>query len=854
MTAPPTVARWIFVSFMVAFAIKAPLVPLHTWLPDTAEQASPGTSVLLIGVLDKIGTYGMIALVLPLFPEAATWAAPTMLVLAVIGIIYGGLAAIGQDNLYRLISYTSISHFGFMVLGIFIGSPVAATGAMVYMVAHGLSIAGLYLVTGFLARRTGTVAISELGGIARVMPLVAGTFLVSGLASIALPGLSGFVPEWMVLTGTFSRSVPLGIVAVAGVVIAAVYMLLPYQRVFTGAPAPERVGSADLDARERLVLVPVIAAMLALGLAPGVLTDALDGVAGQVAATMSAGRSPGRCGGAGGGAGGPCGSARVPRPQHHGRDQQVSFTVPTIEWAGLAPVLIILGAGVLGVLVEALVPRAGRLYTQAVLSALAVLGAGAAFVMRWAQVLPQDASTGQVVPSGSVLTPGISEDPFGVAAQGIMLVIGLLSVLIMADRTTAGDGAFAAQAADRPGSAEETESLHHGWTTTEVFPLTMFSLAGMMLFPMVNDFIALFVVLELISLPLYIMAATARHRRLLSQESALKYFVLGAFASAFLLLGSALLYGLSGSVSYTSIATRLAAGGGADVIDMDWLGLAGVALVTVGLLFKTAAAPFHAWSPDVYQGAPTPVTGFMAAGVKATAFLALLRFYYMVGGSFGWDMAPFLWTVAILTIAVGTVVGVVQSDVKRMLAYSAIAHAGYMLIGIIAFNGLAISALLLYALAYGAATVGAFGVVTLVRASHAGAAGAEATDLESFAGLGRRSPWLAGAMTVFLLSFAGVPLTAGFIAKFELFIAGVGGGALWLVIAAVVSSAITAFFYMRLVVLMFFRDPQEDRVVVVGSMGPSGAAITVAVFITVVLGVLPQAVLTLLGRAAMLLP
>ena len=532
----------------------------------------------------------------------------------------------------------------------------------------------------------------------------------------------------------------------------------------------------------------------------------------------------------------------------------MSFTVPTIEWAGLAPVLIILGAGVLGVLIEAFVPRRGRLQVQAGLSVLAILGSGVAFVLRWEQVLPQDPGTGQVSPSGRVLASGISEDPFAVAAQGIMLLIGLLSVLVMADRTTAGDGAFAAQAADRPGSAEETESLHHGWTATEVFPLMLFSLAGMMLFPMVSNFITLFVVLELISLPLYIMAATARHRRLLSQEAALKYFVLGAFASAFLLLGSALLYGLSGSVSYTRVADALAVGGATDVIDMDWLGLAGVALVTVGLLFKTAAAPFHAWSPDVYQGAPTPVTGFMAAGVKATAFLALVRFYYMVGGSFGWDMAPFLWTVAILTIAVGTVVGVVQSDVKRMLAYSAIAHAGYMLIGIIAFNGLAISALLLYALAYGAATVGAFGVVTLVRASHAGAAGAEATDLESFAGLGRRSPWLAGAMTVFLLSFAGVPLTAGFIAKFELFIAGVGGGALWLVIAAVVSSAITAFFYMRLVVLMFFRDPQEDRVVVVGSMGPSGAAITVAVFITVVLGVLPQAVLTLLGRAAMLLP
>ena len=210
-----------------------------------------------------------------------------VLVLAVVSIIYGGLVAIAQDNLYRLISYTSVSHFGFMVLGIFIGNQVAANGAMVYMVAHGLSIAGLYLVTGFMARRTGTVVISELGGIARVMPLVAGTFLVCGLASIALPGLSGFVPEWMVLTGTFSVSLALGGAAVAGVVIAAVYMLLPYQRVFTGAPAPERVGSPDLDGRERLVVAPIIAAMLALGLAPAILTHALDDVARQVTLTVS---------------------------------------------------------------------------------------------------------------------------------------------------------------------------------------------------------------------------------------------------------------------------------------------------------------------------------------------------------------------------------------------------------------------------------------------------------------------------------------------------------------------------------------------------------------------------------------
>ena len=284
--------RWIFASFFIAFAIKAPMVPVHTWLPDTAEQATAGTSVLLIGVLDKIGIFGMITLVLPLFPQASRWAAPVIVALAVASIIYGALAAVGQDDLYRLISYTSVSHFGFMVLGIFIGSRVAAAGAMVYMVAHGLSIAGLYLATGFLARRTGTVSISQMGGIARVMPTLAGTWLVSGLASIALPGLSGFVPEWMVLTGTFSVSVVLGVLAVTGVVIAAVYILLPYQRVFTGAPAPERMGSSDLDGRERAVLAPIIAAMLVLGVAPAFLTDTVDGLAQQVSATISRAGEP----------------------------------------------------------------------------------------------------------------------------------------------------------------------------------------------------------------------------------------------------------------------------------------------------------------------------------------------------------------------------------------------------------------------------------------------------------------------------------------------------------------------------------------------------------------------------------
>ena len=530
---------------------------------------------------------------------------------------------------------------------------------------------------------------------------------------------------------------------------------------------------------------------------------------------------------------------------------------PVLNWDALTPVLLILGAGVLGVLVEAFLTRRARLLVQAVLSLSAILASGVFLYLRWESVKtagaaavadPQYQVSEGFLP-GAQMSAGLTEDSFSIAAQAILLVIGLLAVLVMADRTAVGDGAFAAQAADRPGSAEETESLHAGWTTTEVFPLTLFSLGGMMLFGASSDLITLFVILEMISLPLYILAATARHRRLLSQEAALKYFVLGAFASAFLLMGSALLYGVAGAVDYKSLAEAVST-----VQGQDWLILAGLMLVIVGLLFKVAAVPFHAWSPDVYQGAPTPVTGFMAAGVKAAAFLALVRFYYVIAGAMGWDLAPALWAVAALTMLVGTVVGVVQRDVKRMLAYSAIAHAGFMLIGILAYSTAAISALSFYALTYGIATVGAFGIITLVRSNRGGSVGGEDGDLDAFKGMGRRNPWAAGAMTVFLLSFAGVPLTAGFMAKFRLFAAGLSGNGVPFVVLAVVCSAVTAFFYMRLIVLMFFHEPDGERSVVVASNGPIALAVGVAVMATIGLGILPQTAFDLFDRTAMLLP
>ena len=271
--------RWLFISFFIAFAVKAPMWPVHTWLPDAAQQGSPGTSALLVGVLDKVGTFGMLVLCLPLFPAASQWAAPVIIVLAVISILYGALVALGQRDIMRLIAFTSVSHFGFIVLGIYVREEVALTGAMLYMVAHGVSTAALFLISGFLTQRGGTQQIPEFGGMQRVVPVIAGTWLTAGLATIALPGLSGFLPEYLVLVGTFRVNIVAAVFAVIAVIIAALYILLPYQRIFTGPTNETLAALPDLGARERCVVAPLVLAMLALGLVPGPVLDAVRPVA-----------------------------------------------------------------------------------------------------------------------------------------------------------------------------------------------------------------------------------------------------------------------------------------------------------------------------------------------------------------------------------------------------------------------------------------------------------------------------------------------------------------------------------------------------------------------------------------------
>lgn len=276
MDIDPGTQKVLFAGFFFAFAVKAPMVPVHTWLPDASASATPATSTLLVGVLDKVGTFGMLRLCLPIFPDAARWAAPFVVTLAVVSIIYGALIAIGQTDMSRLIAYTSVSHFGFIVLGVFAFTVIGDSGSTVYMVAHGLSTASLFLILGFLASRKGSTLISSYGGVQRVAPLLAGFFLFAGLSSLAMPGFASFVGELTVLIGSYQRWPLVAAIAVIGIVLSALYILIMYQRVSHG-PVRENVRDLrDLVPREVVSFVPLIVLTLAIGIFPKPLFDVIN--------------------------------------------------------------------------------------------------------------------------------------------------------------------------------------------------------------------------------------------------------------------------------------------------------------------------------------------------------------------------------------------------------------------------------------------------------------------------------------------------------------------------------------------------------------------------------------------------
>jgi NADH-quinone oxidoreductase subunit M len=272
----PAVQKWLFLGFFIAFAIKAPLWPFHTWLPDAAAAAPPGAAVLLVGVLDKVGTFGMLRYCFELFPSGAKYFTPLVITLAVIGIIYGAIVAIGQQSMKRLIAYTSVSHFGFIALGIFVMTTQGVSGATFYMVNHGFATGALFLLAGFLIARRGTDRIADYGGVQKVAPLLAGLFLISGLAMLSLPGLSTFVSEFLVLLGTFSRYKLPAIIATAGIILAAIYVLWMYQRTMNGPVREQVAGMKDLRPRELLAVVPLVVLLIGAGVYPQPVLDIIN--------------------------------------------------------------------------------------------------------------------------------------------------------------------------------------------------------------------------------------------------------------------------------------------------------------------------------------------------------------------------------------------------------------------------------------------------------------------------------------------------------------------------------------------------------------------------------------------------
>jgi NADH-quinone oxidoreductase subunit N len=493
---------------------------------------------------------------------------------------------------------------------------------------------------------------------------------------------------------------------------------------------------------------------------------------------------------------------------------QASFVGPDVQWFALSPLLVLVGAALVLLLAGALTPTWPRgLYAG--ITAAAAVGAGLLAIANWDDI--SDGSTSTLV--GGAL----AFDTFALFVT-IVICAAVAGVALIA-----GD------------------QLHRdGRDAPEVYALALVAAAGAVVMGAANDLVVLFLGLETMSLAFYVLAASNR-RRTKSQESGMKYFILGGFSSAFFLYGIALVYGSTGS---TNLSEIVAAFDNTIPVDRsDALLLAGIALLLIGLGFKVAAVPFHVWTPDVYEGAPTPVTALMASVGKVAAFAAMLRVLIVGLGPFRDDWRPVVWALAMLSLIVGPVLAVVQTDVKRMLAYSSINHAGFMLVGVEvaarnageADSGPGVPAVMVYLLAYAVLVVGTFAIVSLV-ARH----GDRRTDLDSFRGLGQRHPAIAIALTLFLVAQAGVPFTSGFIAKFGVIGAAVDESSYALAILAMITAVIAAFLYLRIMVSAWIQDaPAGDDTSTVTVPFASGTAIAAAAAFTLVVGLFPEWLLDL---------
>ena len=506
-------------------------------------------------------------------------------------------------------------------------------------------------------------------------------------------------------------------------------------------------------------------------------------------------------------------------PQH--------FATPSIDWFAIAPEMSLFGAALLIVLLRSLVRHDPRVHIVSLATAILGVFTAAVFTgIQWAFIQdngPYQAMLTRALTPTTVRVGMIAVDGFGVFAKTVVLLATLLALLLAS-------------------SYLKREHLEG----PEYFALMLCSATGMMLMTSANDLVTVFLSLEILSIALYVLAAFDR-KRTSSQEAGLKYFLLGSFSSAVFLYGVALVYGGTGTTNLTGIANFLET----RVLFHDGVLLLGIAFLLVGLGFKVAAAPFHMWPPDVYQGSPTPVTAFMAAATKAAAFAALLRVFVGAFALYSVDWRPIVFALAVLSLLVGSIAAIVQTDVKRMLAYSSISHAGYVLIAVQAATSKGTSAALFYVLTYAVMTIGAFAVVAVVARR-----GDDEHALADYRGLARSQPLLAGVFTLFLLAQAGVPLTGGFVAKLSVFSAAVDQRQYVLALIGMLAAAIAAYVYLRIVLTMY--APADDEAAPVATIRATvdvgtRVAITIAAGAVLFLGVMPGGMLDFAKHATQLL-
>lgn len=469
----------------------------------------------------------------------------------------------------------------------------------------------------------------------------------------------------------------------------------------------------------------------------------------------------------------------------------MEFQAPAFNLLPILPVLIVVGWGMVLMVIDLFVP-ADKKHITAWLSLVGLVGAFIQTVLLWGY------SSGVFTPQGG--TPMLLADNYSHFLNATFLITGFITVLISVNYL------------DKAG-------INRG----EYYMLMLFSIGGMMLMGMANDLILVFLALELLSIPLYILSGFARPR-LDSEESAMKYFLLGSFSSGFLVFGIALIYGATGSTALPAVLDGLSV--------TSQLGLAGVALLLVGFAFKVAAVPFHMWTPDVYEGAPTAVTAFMSVGAKVGGFAAMMRVFLVALPELGDTWVPAVAVIAALTMFLGNTIALAQQNIKRMLAYSSIAHAGYILIAVAASvnSDEGVGAALFYMLAYLFTNLGAFAIVIAVERQNG-----QGVMLDDYKGLARRNPWLALALAYFMLSLTGVPPTGGFSAKFFVFRAALDADLVWLAVVGAVTSVISGYFYLRVVYLAYMFDGEGE----VTTRRPLQAAVALTVAATLILGFLP---------------